>query len=83
MLNILIALDQFLFCLFTLGKSSPDETFSAACWRWEKGGKLRGRILRRVVDATFFFDTEHCKKSWESEIQRTQLPKEYKESTNG
>ena len=52
-LNVLIALDQFLFCLATLGHSSPDETLSAAAWRWEQAGKLRGRVLRPLIDALF------------------------------
>lgn len=38
-LNLLIALDQFLFVLVTLGHASPDETLSAAAYRWEAKGK--------------------------------------------
>lgn len=77
-LNILIALDQFLFCLFTLGNSSPDETLSAASWRWEQEGKWYGEILRPFIDHLFWFDKQHCMTSWQSEVNRTQLPKEYK-----
>ena len=79
-LNVLIALDQFLFCLATLGHSSPDETLSAAAWRWEQAGKLRGRIFRPLIDALFWFDPEHCLTSFESEVNQLHLPKEYREA---
>lgn len=79
-LNVLIALDQFLFCLATLGHSSPDETLSAAAWRWEQAGKLRGRVLCPLIDALFWFDPKHCRTSFESEVNRLHLPKEYREA---
>ncbi|MFW9595983.1 MAG: hypothetical protein ACMV1D_10890 [Macromonas sp.] len=79
-LNVLIALDQFLFCLATLGHSSPDETLSAAAWRWEQAGKLRGRVLRPLVDTLFWFDPDHCRTAFESEVQRKHLPAEYQEA---
>ena len=79
-LNVLIALDQFLFCLATLGHSSPDETLSAAAWRWEQAGKLRGRVLCPLIDALFLpFERDHCRTSFESEVNRLHLPKEYQE----
>ena len=80
-LNVLIALDQFLFCLATLGHSSPDETLSAAAWRWEQAGKLRGRVLCPLIDALFLpFERDHCRTSFESEVNRLHLPKEYREA---
>lgn len=78
-LNVLIALDQLLFCLATLGRSSPDETLSAAAWRWEQSGKLAGRVLRPLIDTLFWFDPEHCRTAFESEVQRKHLPAEYQE----
>ena len=79
-LNVLIALDQFLFCLATLGHSSPDETLSAAAWRWQKAGKLRGRVLCPLIDTLFLpFERDHCRTSFESEVNRLHLPKEYQE----
>lgn len=75
--NLLIALDQFVFCLITLGHSRPDETISAWAWRSKCAGKLRGRVACGLIDWVFWFDPEHCKRSFESELQRRQLPGEY------
>lgn len=77
-LNVLIALDQFLFCLATLGHSSPDETLSAAAWRWEQAGKLRGRVLCPLIDALFLpFERDHCQTAYLSELRGLHLPPEY------
>jgi hypothetical protein len=69
LLNLLIALDQFVFCVITLGYSDPDETISAAAWRWEQAGKWNG-WLRPVIDALFWFDANHCYESHLKEISR-------------
>lgn len=79
-LNVLIALDQFLFCFATLGHSSPDETLSAAAWRWEQAGKLRGRVLCPLIDALFLpFERDHCETAYLSELRGLHLPPEYQE----
>lgn len=65
-LNLLIALDQFLFCCLTLGRSDPDETMSSAAWRMERDGKFFG-FTRKIIDALFWFDPEHCRKAYFSE----------------
>lgn len=77
-LNIAIALDQLLWTLITLGNGSPDETMSAAAWRIEKEGRLAGKIFRPIIDMVFFFDDNHCKTSYESEVLRTQLHASYR-----
>ena len=78
-LNLLIALDQFVFCLVTLGHAYPDETLSAAAWRWELAGRWRGRVLRPLIDALFWFDPAHCRLSFESERTKAHLPVVYRE----
>lgn len=79
-LNISIAIDQLLFCLATLGRSSPDETLSAAAWRWERAGKLRGRVLCPLIDALFLpFERDHCQMAYLSELRGLHLPPEYHE----
>lgn len=78
LLNWLIALDQFLFNTVTLGYSSPDETLSAAAWRWEQSGKLVGRVLRPLIDALFLpFERDHCRAAYLSELRGLHLPPEY------
>lgn len=79
LLNWLTALDQFAFNTATLGHSSPDETLSAAAWRWEQSKKLQGRILRPLIDMLFWFDPAHCQSSFESERNRAHLPDAYKQ----
>ena len=77
--NFLICLDQFIFNVFTLGKSYPDETMSAASYRLEQSGKILGKVFRPLIDFLFSgFESEHCKKSFESEKFGNHLPKEYK-----
>lgn len=77
--NFLICLDQLVFNILTLGKSSPDETMSAASYRLEQSGKRTGKVFRPLIDFLFSgFESEHCKKSFESEKLGNHLPKEYK-----
>lgn len=76
-LNILICLDQLVFSILTLGSSYPDETISAAAYRLELDDKIQGKVFRPLIDLIFFFDKEHCKESYWSEIRGRQLPKTY------
>lgn len=75
--NLLIALDQFLFCVLTLGAAYPDETASSAAWRSELQGKWQGRFFRPVIDWLFWLvQKDHCRKAYESEALGLQLPQE-------
>jgi len=56
LINVLVALDQFVVSLITMGSASPDETMSAAAFRLE--AKLAGRIFRPL----------HCRVAYEAEI---------------
>lgn len=76
-LNILIALDQLVWTIVTFGHGSPDETISAAAWRLELKGHWFGVYGRPAIDLLFFFDKNHCRVSYESEMLRTQLPMHY------
>lgn len=73
-LNLLIAFDQFAFCLLTLGGSMPDETASAAAWRGEQLGHILPRFFRPLIDLLFFFDPDHCKNAYIAEQRREQSP---------
>ncbi len=77
-LNLLTALDQFAFCVLTLGHSYPDETISAWAWRAESRGKRWGGWVRRTIDALFWFDPDHCRTSFESEWRKAHLPDAYR-----
>ena len=67
--QVLIAIDQ----LFnTLLGGYADETLSSRAYRLELE---RGRSWgRKFVDTLLWFDKDHCKESYESEIERRQLP---------
>lgn len=79
LLNILIALDQLIYVLVTLGVGMPDETMSSAAWRTEQRGKILGRIFRPVIDLLFSpIQANHCYQSFLSELQRSQVPDDLK-----
>ncbi|GAB4112336.1 MAG: hypothetical protein Fur0019_18820 [Tibeticola sp.] len=79
LLNMLIALDQLLWVLTTLGNGAPDETISAAAYRMERQGKLAGRALRPLIDLLFSpIEREHCRKAYLSEMFCTQQNSEYR-----
>jgi hypothetical protein len=68
--QVLNALDQLANTLFG---GFADETLSARCHR--EGRKT----AVRVIDMLFFFwETDHCKQSYQSEMLRLQLPKGYR-----
>lgn len=71
-IRILLSLDQLICAL--LG-GWPDESLSSYAWRLEKQGKPMG-FTRRVIDAIFFWDPDHCRKAMESERARVQVPPE-------
>nr|DAZ46659.1 MAG TPA: hypothetical protein [Caudoviricetes sp.] len=73
--QLAIAFDQlgnvFVSCAFG-EKAWADETLSAHAWRWQEEGARKWP--RRVIDAMLFWQGEHCRKAYESEKGRTQLP---------
>jgi len=68
---VLIALDQL---VNTLLGGWPDETFSSRCWRWSEDGKRDWP--RKLVDGLLFWDRNHCRESYMSELLRRQCPPE-------
>lgn len=74
--NLLIGLDQLINTLVWIkgdGLGCPDETLSARAWRLRDQSDAWKRI-----DALMFFDPDHCRTSYESELERKQLPKAYR-----
>ena len=67
--NILIALDQLINAIL---RGEPDETLSSRAYRLDID---RDRAWpRRIIDTLLFFDHDHCKGAWVSELERRQLP---------
>lgn len=68
LLTVLIALDIFVFALFTLGHCKRGETISAALWSLEQDGKWQGRLMRPAIDALLrWLEPDHCQVSYFSE----------------
>jgi len=66
--NVLVAVDQ-LFNAMLAGY--PDETFSARTYRKAVAGQWFWKGLRWSVDHLFFWRADHCRESYESELERT------------
>lgn len=70
-LQILIAIDQ-LFNTFLAGYA--DETLSSRAYRHKKDGSRAWPAW--IIDHLFFWQDEHCKASYKSELERAHLPPE-------
>lgn len=84
----LISMDQALYnlggtvwacvaCLFysiPTGVTYADETLSSRAWRWERDGVCHWP--RKVIDAVFWWQPDHCLKSYISEREGRQQPPE-------
>lgn len=49
-------------------------TLSAQAYRWERDGVRSW--CRKFIDTIFFWEIDHCKQSYESELARLQSPPE-------
>lgn len=79
LLNLLIALDQLVYVLLTLGHGSPDETLSAAAYRLWLRDQIGGRYFKPAIDLLFSpVERDHCEKSYRAEMERRQLPSGYR-----
>lgn len=71
--QVLVALDQLVNALIG---GFADETLSSRAHR----RRLRGKGgVAWVIDHVFFWQDEHCKTAYESELERAQLPVEFRE----
>lgn len=79
LLNILIAIDQFIYVLLTLGHGSPDETLSAAAYRLWLRDQWGGRYFKPAIDTLFLpIQRDHCKHAYRAEMERRHLPGSYR-----
>lgn len=75
--HVLIAIDQLFNALIG---GAADETLSSRTYRGavlSPTPRKRWRIWYRVINAVFF-DANHCKTAYESEIKRRQYPEDFK-----
>ena len=75
--HVVIAIDQ-LFNALTGG--AADETLSSRTYRGAilaEKPKKRWRVLYRFING-IFFDSNHCKTAYESELNRKQYPEGFK-----
>lgn len=75
-MQIAIAFDQL---ANTVLGGYADETMSARCWRLRRFQPYR--FLQPVIDMLFFWQVDHCRRSHEAELARTQAPREEQPST--
>ena len=72
--NLLVGADQMLNVVLA---GYPDETFSARVYRKALAGQWFWRLLRWSIDHVFFWQADHCRKSFESEAARGHSPREF------
>lgn len=71
--HVLVAIDQLFNALIG---GAADETLSSRTYRGAmlaKQPRKRWRVLYRVING-LFFDKNHCKTAYESEVTRRQYP---------
>ena len=76
MTQFLIAFDQVMNTLVYIkgdGWGYADETLSARAWRLRE----QSSYPYRIINGLFFWQENHCKTSYESEMNNKHLPKEY------
>ncbi len=71
-----IAIDQLVNTFFG---GWADETISSVAWRKRNEG-IGWRFLRCAIDCLFFWQADHCRTAYESELYRKQLPQELRGS---
>lgn len=73
--QVLVAIDQLFNTLFC---GYADETISSRAYRlYLKGEK---KWAYKVINALFFWQDDHCKEAYESEVDRMQYPPEFREN---
>lgn len=67
--QIAVAFDQL---VNTLLSGWADETLSARAWRHKMDGSRPWPAW--IIDHLFFWQDNHCRTAWESELERAHLP---------
>ena len=77
MTQILIAFDQMLNAFVYIkgdGFGFADETLSARAWRLRE----QSPYPYRIINGLFFWQENHCKEAYDSEVNNKQLPADYR-----
>lgn len=80
-MSLLIALDQLLNATLA---GWPDETLSSRAYRCgalELNPKRRWVAMHKIINMMFFWQPEHCKHAYLSEMSRLHLPERVRLST--
>lgn len=75
--QVLLALDQL---ANTFIGGYADESLSSRAYRMKEKGKTR--VWCWLIDHIFFWQKDHCYHAYLSEVERTQLPPEFREVKN-
>lgn len=75
--QIAVALDQLVNAVFG---GYADETVSSRTHRAYLRGKRKW--MRNLINAIFFWQEDHCREAYESEVLRTQYPPEMRETND-
>lgn len=70
--EVAVAIDQLANAV--LG-GYAQETISSRCWRLRDYRPYS--TMRRVIDCLFFWQKNHCRVSYESQVQRRNMPADY------
>jgi hypothetical protein len=76
--QVLIAFDQLINTVIYIkgdGFGFADETLSARAWRLREMSSLPYRF----INALFFWQNNHCRGAFDSEVGRKQLPNFYRQ----
>lgn len=74
MKQFLIGIDQLINTVFG---GWADETLSARCHRCSYYS-YKWAIAKMLINMVFFWQDDHCAESYTSEVERFQLPPEYR-----
>lgn len=76
LLQVLIAFDQLFNAIFG---GWADETISSRAWRM-RGEGWGWKAAHNAIDWIFGFEPDHCRKAYESERERMQMPPELRDA---
>lgn len=70
--EVLVAIDQLANAI--LGGYCC-ETLSSRCWRLRDYNPYS--FFRRLIDRIFFWQADHCRTSYDAQVQRRNMPSDY------